>query len=109
MKRIAILGSTGSIGRNAIAVVEAHPGRLCVTGLAAGRNGPLFVEQVERLRPRAISMSTEPALHDVKRALRSETHGGIRVFAHGSHGMAELAVQPDVDIVLCASSGTAAL
>jgi 1-deoxy-D-xylulose-5-phosphate reductoisomerase len=109
MKRIAILGSTGSIGRNAISVVEAHPERLCVTGLAAGRNGRLFVEQVERLNPRAISMSTEPALHDVKQALSAATCNRIGIFAHGSHGMAELAVQPDVDIVLCASSGTAAL
>ena len=109
MKRVAILGSTGSIGRNAIAVVEAHPDRLSVTGLAAGRNGQLFVEQVERLQPRAISMSTEPALHEVKRALRAATCHRIGVFAHGSHGMAELARQPDVDIVLCASSGTAAL
>jgi 1-deoxy-D-xylulose-5-phosphate reductoisomerase len=109
MKRIAILGSTGSIGRSAVAVVEAHPDRLCVTGLAAGRNGQLFAEQVERLQPRAISMSTEPALHEVRRALSARTCHRIGVLAHGSHGMAELAAQPDVDIVLCASSGTAAL
>ena len=64
MKRIAILGSTGSIGRSALAVVEAHAGRLQVTALAAGRNSAAFAEQVERYRPRAISMSTEPALAD---------------------------------------------
>ena len=109
MKRIAILGSTGSIGRSAIAVVEAHPERLSVTGLAAGRNHALFVEQVERLRPRAISMATEHALHDVKGALRAPTCNRIGVFAHGGHGLIEVATQPDVDIVLCASSGTAAL
>ena len=59
VKRIAILGSTGSIGRSALAVVDAHPERLSVTGLAAGRNSALFAEQVERMRPRAISMATE--------------------------------------------------
>jgi 1-deoxy-D-xylulose-5-phosphate reductoisomerase len=109
VKRIAVLGSTGSIGRSALAVVDAHPERLRVTGLAAGRNSALFVEQVERVRPRAISMATEPALQDVKRALRAETVNRIGVFAHGGHGLTRIATQPDVDIVLCASSGTAAL
>ncbi len=109
MKRIAILGSTGSIGRSALAVVDAHADRLRVTALAAGRNSGAFVEQVERYRPRAVSMSTEPALGEVRRALAAAARDAVGVFAHGTHGLAEVATQPDVDIVLCASSGTAAL
>jgi 1-deoxy-D-xylulose-5-phosphate reductoisomerase len=109
MKRIAILGSTGSIGRSALAVVEANPERLTVVGLAAGRNTALFVEQVEQTRPRAISMATDAALQETRRALRPRTCSRIGVLAHGGRGLSEVATQPDVDIVLCASSGTAAL
>ena len=109
MKRIAILGSTGSIGRSALAVVDAHPERLTVTALAAGRNATLFAEQVEHVRPRAIAMATEAALLEVKPLLRAQTCHRVGVFTHGSHGLAEVATQPDVDLVLCASSGTAAL
>ncbi len=109
MKRIAILGATGSIGRSALAVIDAHAERLVVTALAAGRNGGSFAELVERYRPRAISMSTGPALEEVRRALGPAARERVQVFAHGTHGLVEVATQPDVDIVLCASSGTAAL
>jgi 1-deoxy-D-xylulose-5-phosphate reductoisomerase len=109
VKRIAILGSTGSIGRSALAVVDAHPDRLQVTALAAGRNSALLIEQVERYRPRALSMASEAALLEVVRSLRPDTRHRVGVLAHGSHGLTEVATQPDVDVVLCASSGTAAL
>ena len=109
MKRIAILGSTGSIGRSALAVVDAHPERLEVTAIAAGRNSALLVEQVERYRPKAVSMASDVALAEVKQALTADARGGVAVFAHGGHGLTEVATRPDVDIVLCASSGTAAL
>jgi 1-deoxy-D-xylulose-5-phosphate reductoisomerase len=109
MKRIAILGATGSIGRSALDVVDAHPDRLTVTALAAGANTGLFLEQVTRTRPIAISMATAAALDDVKHALPSRVREIIQVFAHGADGLCELATHPDVDIVLCATSGTAAL
>ena len=51
MKRIAILGSTGSIGRSALAVVDAHPDRVRVIALAAGENTSLLAEQVARYQP----------------------------------------------------------
>ena len=109
MKRVAILGSTGSIGRSALAVIDAHPTRLEVAGLAAGRNAGLFVEQVERYRPRAVSMASEVALAEVRHALGADARSRVAVFSHGSHGLTEVATRPDVDVVLCASSGTAAL
>ena len=58
MKRIAILGSTGSIGQSALAVAAAHPDRLQVVGLSAGENIARFVEQVARFAPDAIAMAT---------------------------------------------------
>ena len=51
MKGIAILGSTGSIGQSALAVVDAHPQELRVVGLAAGGNAARLAEQVEKYRP----------------------------------------------------------
>ena len=67
MKRIAILGSTGSIGQSALAVVDAHPDRLRVVALAAGENIARFVEQVARFTPDTIAMSTSRALADALR------------------------------------------
>ena len=58
MKRIAILGSTGSIGRSALAVVDAHPTRLQVAALAAGDNASLLAEQIETYRPRVAAIAT---------------------------------------------------
>ena len=59
VKRIAILGSTGSIGRSALAVVDAHPDRLQVVGLAAGENAALLAEQIARYRPRRRGVATD--------------------------------------------------
>ena len=55
MKHVAILGSTGSIGRSALAVVDAHPERLKVVSLAAGDNAALLAEQIARYRPAAVA------------------------------------------------------
>jgi 1-deoxy-D-xylulose-5-phosphate reductoisomerase len=104
VKRIAILGSTGSIGRSALSVVEAHADKLEVVGLAAGENVRLLAEQVSRFRPRVAGMASE---HSV-RALAREV-SGVRILGAGPEGLVAVATQPDVDIVLCASAGTAAL
>jgi 1-deoxy-D-xylulose-5-phosphate reductoisomerase len=58
MRRIAILGSTGSIGTSALDVVDTHAARVEVIGLAAGNNVARFAEQVARYRPRTIAMGT---------------------------------------------------
>jgi 1-deoxy-D-xylulose-5-phosphate reductoisomerase len=106
LKRIAILGSTGSIGRSALSVVEAHPDRLQVVGLAAGNNVARFTEQIERFRPRAVAMASADALLRV-----TEGRAGWRPdpAGAGSDGLVAIATRPDVDLVLCASSGSAAL
>jgi 1-deoxy-D-xylulose-5-phosphate reductoisomerase len=87
VKGIAILGSTGSIGQSALAVVDAHPKELRVVGLAAGGNAARLAEQVERYRPSRAALATEA----------------------GPQGLIDVATHPDADVVLFASSGTAAL
>jgi 1-deoxy-D-xylulose-5-phosphate reductoisomerase len=104
-KRIAILGSTGSIGTSALSVVDAHPDRVEVVGLAAGHNVIAFAEQVARYRPRTIAMGSAAAIDDL-RASGCPLPGRIGC---GSAGLAAVASDADVDLVLCASSGTAGL
>ena len=105
MKRIAILGSTGSIGRSALAVVDAHPARLRVAALAAGDNASLLAEQIERYRPGVAAIATAAGLDRLRAALGSST----TAVASGPEGLVEVATHPDVDIVICASAGTAGL
>ena len=108
MLRIAILGSTGSIGQSALAVVAAHPDRVRVAALAAGENIARFVEQVAAFAPDTIAMSTPRALADACHALERPLSGTIRAMS-GPEGLIAVATHPDVDLVLFASSGTAAL
>ena len=105
-RRIAILGSTGSIGRSALSVVDAHPDRLEVVGLAAGTNASLLASQITHVRPRVAAMATPHALDTVRAHLGSAAQP--RLLA-GADGLVAVATHPDVDILLCASSGTAAL
>jgi len=108
MKRIAILGSTGSIGRSALSVVDAHPDRLRIVGLAARGNVELFADQVARYEPEMIAMASTEALDNVRRALRHRS-AVEPLHASGAEGLIAVATHPAVDVVLCASSGTAAL
>ena len=105
MRRIAILGSTGSIGTSALSVVDAHPERLQVVALAAGNNVERFADQVARYRPAAVAMATSAGL-DRLRQMRGELPPSAGA---GTEGLVAVATLPAVDIVLCASSGTAAL
>jgi 1-deoxy-D-xylulose-5-phosphate reductoisomerase len=102
MKRIAILGSTGSIGQSALAVVDAHPERLSVVGLAAGENAERLAGQIARYRPRLVAMATGTAID----RLKTLAPPGVEVAGEGRAGLVAVASHPDVDVVLCASSGT---
>ena len=106
MKRIAILGSTGSIGRSALAVVDAHPDRLQVVAVAAGENSDLLSAQLARYRPRVAAMATGDAVDRLK---RSGVPHGVAIAGTGRDGLVAVASHADVDLVLCASSGTDAL
>lgn len=107
MTRLAILGSTGSIGTSALDVVNAFPDRLQVVSLAAGRNTALLAEQVRRFRPRLVAVEQDEA-----RARLGEALGSLQDFTvvtGGAAGLIEAATHPDVEVVLCATSGTAGL
>ncbi|HXT71273.1 MAG TPA: 1-deoxy-D-xylulose-5-phosphate reductoisomerase [Vicinamibacterales bacterium] len=107
MKRIAILGATGSIGRSALSVVDANADRLQVVGLAAGENASLLAEQIARYRPKVAAVATAQALGELLDRLGP---GGMPAKVDcGADGLFAVATHPDVDILLCASSGTAGL
>jgi 1-deoxy-D-xylulose-5-phosphate reductoisomerase len=105
-KRIAILGSTGSIGRSALSVVDAFADRLEVVGLAAGANSALLAAQVQRYKPRVVAMATPQALDHVRQTFSPFAPDAVEA---GAEGLLAVATHPDVEMVLCASSGTAAL
>ena len=106
MKRIAILGSTGSIGQSALAVVDAHADRLCVMGIAAGGNADRLAHQIERYKPRIVGMASGQA---VDRLRQIGSFPGVTIAEAGPAGLVAVASHPDVDLVLCASAGTDAL
>ncbi len=108
MKNIAILGSTGSIGRSALAVAAGHPDRLRVLTLAAGTNVGRFVEQVERCAPQMIAMASRESVTAACAELQRRGTKAPHAMS-GPEGLIAAATHPDVDVVLFASSGTAAL
>ncbi|HXI28005.1 MAG TPA: 1-deoxy-D-xylulose-5-phosphate reductoisomerase [Vicinamibacterales bacterium] len=106
MKRIAILGSTGSIGQSALAVVDTHRDRLEVVGLAAGENADLLAEQIAKYQPRIAAMASGDA---IDRLRDCGAAGAVTIGGTGRDGLVAVASHPDADVVLCASSGTEAL
>ena len=104
IRRIAILGATGSIGTSALSVVDTHRDRLQVVGLAAGNNVPVFAEQVRKYAPRAVALASERGLTALRGLIDLPP-----IAASGADGLIAVATHPDVDILLCASSGTTAL
>ena len=107
--RLAILGSTGSIGHSALAVVDAHADRLQVIGLAAGTSAAAMALQVERYRPRAVVMATDAACDTLRAQLPTGAAAHLDLCGAGPQALVDLVTRDDVDTVLCASSGTAAL
>jgi 1-deoxy-D-xylulose-5-phosphate reductoisomerase len=93
LKRLAVLGSTGSIGRQTLEVVRALPGRFRIVGLAAGSNLDLLTRQIDEFRPRFASF-TAPG----------KAPTGCELIT-----LEEMASHPDVDLVVIATAGTAAL
>jgi 1-deoxy-D-xylulose-5-phosphate reductoisomerase len=108
MKRISILGSTGSIGRSTLSVVESYPKRFQVISLAAGRNVDDAFEQAQRWKPRLISVAAKADAKILRTRLESAGLEGVEV-AHGSAGTVRVATHPEVDFVVSAIVGVAGL
>src|ERR1700723_417637 len=108
MKRIAILGSTGSIGRSTLSVAESYPARFQIVALAAGANLEAAFEQARRWHPRLLSMATEPNADVLRGRLNKAGLSEIEV-VHGAAGAGEGATRAEVDFVVSAIVGVAGL
>jgi 1-deoxy-D-xylulose-5-phosphate reductoisomerase len=113
MKRIAILGSTGSIGRSTLSIVESYPDRFQVATLAAGNNVDTAFEQTLRYKPKVVSVATEAGADSLRKKLRaagfSETGPNAIEILHGAPGTVRVATHPDVDFVVSAIVGVSGL
>ncbi|MDR9745106.1 1-deoxy-D-xylulose-5-phosphate reductoisomerase [Paenibacillus taichungensis] len=104
MKKIAILGSTGSIGTQTLDVVDMHPERFQVEGLAAGSNIELLIEQAKRYRPKKVSVGSKELAETVAPHLPIETQ-----LFYGKEGLVEVAAGTDADTVVTAVMGSVGL
>jgi len=109
MKRLGILGSTGSIGRNCLSVVADHPDRFRVVSLTAGQNANLMAEQVMAVQPVLVSMADETAARQLCERLREAGYRNIPEISYGRQGMIEASTLPEVDMVLSSTVGVAGL
>ena len=104
-KNIAILGSTGSIGRQALEVIAQHPEYFQVEVLTAQNNLPLLVEQARKFKPNAVVISNNAHYDQLKRALADED---IKVYA-GENALAAVVEIDAIDLVLTALVGYSGL
>ncbi len=105
MKNIAVLGSTGSIGINALRVIESNPDRYRVVALAAGRNIDLLLQQVAKFQPEAVAMVDG----DLAERLKARLDNTGTVVYFGKDGFVRLATMDGVDMVISAMTGAAGL
>ena len=109
MKRIAILGSTGSIGKSTLKIVEAFPDRFSVVSLAAGSNVELAFEQARRWHPKIVSMASAESADHLQDKLKKVGLGHAMEVVHGSPGTVRVATLPEADFVVSAIVGVAGL
>jgi 1-deoxy-D-xylulose-5-phosphate reductoisomerase len=100
-KRVAILGSTGSIGCNALELIGQLEGRFEVTGLAAGRNTRLLLEQAARFKPKIVSLESRADAEEFRRKLG----GGPLKVTFGQDGAEEVAGYPENDVIVSSITG----
>jgi 1-deoxy-D-xylulose-5-phosphate reductoisomerase len=108
MKRIAILGSTGSIGRSTLSVAESYPDRFQIVALAAGANVDSAFDQALRWKPSVISLAKERDAQTLRTKLKQAGLAEIEV-VYGSAGAVKAATHPEVDFVVSAIVGVAGL
>ncbi len=106
MREIVILGSTGSIGRQALDVIRRFPDKMRIAGLAAGRNWPLLVEQIREFHPRAVALAGEEEARELEHHL---VPGELPEIFCGSEGLVAVATSIDSGVVLNALTGTMGL
>ena len=105
-KRVTLLGSTGSIGTQALDVIRAQPGRFTLTALSAQSNADLLVAQAREFRPAAVVIGDESKYAQVRAGLASQPETEVLT---GTAALTEVAGRPDADVVLTAMMGYAGL
>src|SRR6185437_8975615 len=108
LKRLSILGSTGSIGQSTLSIVEQFPNRYEVATLAAGRNVDEAFAQAERWRPKTMSLATEELAGQLTAKLKTAGISGVDV-VHGTEGTVACSTHPEADFVVSAIVGVAGL
>jgi len=108
LKRLAILGSTGSIGQSTLSIVESYPERYSVAALAAGRNVGTAFQQVLRWRPAVVSLANEELAGELAGRLAAAGVTGVEVLG-GTAGSVACATHPETDFVVSAIVGVAGL
>ena len=105
MKRVVVLGSTGSIGKQTLDVIRSLPEEFEVVGLGAGKNWRLLVEQITEFKPQSAALAN----HEDLSGLRNELTSHKLELAWGTEGMKNLAAMPEADLVVIAVTGTAGI
>ncbi|GAF09725.1 1-deoxy-D-xylulose 5-phosphate reductoisomerase [Paenibacillus pini JCM 16418] len=104
MKKISVLGSTGSIGTQTLDVVSKHPEHFQIEGLAAGTNVDLLLEQIHQYHPKKVSVASKQLADQIKEKIPS----GVELF-HGNEGLIEIAANTDAEMVITAVMGSVGL
>ena len=107
MKTISLLGSTGSVGRNCLKVVEELPGEFRVIALAAGRNTTELADQVGRFHPELVSVSTLQAATELAQKLKNLDPSAQPEILVGEEGLSRVATHPETDLVVSSIVGVA--
>ncbi len=109
LKTISILGSTGSIGRQCLNVVESLPGRFAIAAIAAGSNIALAAEQATRHHPKVVSVASEQGIGELRERLRAAGVDPLPEILFGREGMDRVATEPAAEIVVSAAVGVVGL
>src|ERR1700743_2865761 len=104
-RKLAILGSTGSIGRQTLSVVEAMPGRFGVVALAAGSNLDELVGQIERATPDVVPVGAPAKMDELAGRLKTKGVSPLPSIHHGREGMLAVGTHGAADIVVSAAVG----
>ena len=109
MKQLSILGSTGSIGRQCLSVVEALPGRFGVVALAAGANLEELIGQIERHQPEVVSVADAKRADELSQLLPEKGIARKPEIHHGREGMLTVGTHPKAEMVVSAAVGVVGL
>jgi 1-deoxy-D-xylulose-5-phosphate reductoisomerase len=105
MKKLSILGSTGSIGVRTLEIVAQHPERFQVVALGGGRNLEKMAEQILQFRPKVVSVLDPPSVRSLRARIASKTPEIL----FGEDGLTAVASHPEADMVVSALAGSIGL